>query len=220
MIAVVAALGLSATGARADHDWNGYHWARTSNPFSLAIVDSVTGVWDSLLSQVSGDWTQSSVLNTSVTAGATGTLEQLLCQPVSRKIRSCSFSYGPTLWFGLASVWLSGGHITQATVQVNDFYFTGSYGNNVARRHVLCQEVGHTLGLDHHRQASCMDDTNSTLNNTSYQSPNAHDYAQLEAIYAHSDSTSTTGARVSGEPTVIVEREGSLTRVTSIFWVR
>ena len=61
----------------------------------------------------------------------------------------------------------------------------------------MCQEVGHTLGLDHQDEAfdnpnlgTCMDYTSDP---TSNQHPNAHDYEQLEIIYAHLDSITTVG---------------------------
>ena len=56
----------------------------------------------------------------------------------------------------------------------------------------MCQEVAHTLGLDHQDEnfsnpnlGTCMDYTNSPDSN---QHPNAHDYDMLEQIYAHLDS--------------------------------
>jgi len=68
----------------------------------------------------------------------------------------------------------------------------------------LCQEVGHNFGLDHQDEDfynspiiphTCMDyfvpDANEIVG------PNAHDFEQLEAIYAHLDSTTTIK---SGEP--------------------
>lgn len=59
----------------------------------------------------------------------------------------------------------------------------------------MCQEVGHTFGLDHQDEVfgnanlgTCMDYTNNPETN---QHPNLHDYEQLEAMYAHLDSTNT-----------------------------
>ncbi len=210
-----------ALPAHADHAWETYHWGRTGNPFTVKVVDSVTGVWDGLLGPVAGDWSASNVVDVSIESGATGTLTRLLCSPPSGKVRACNLNYGPTLWFGLATITLSGGHITSGSVQVNDFYFTGSFGNNTARRHVLCQEVGHTLGLDHTRETSCMDDTNSTLNDPAYVGPNAHDFEQLSAIYAHADSTNTTSQASAGPGLIdrIINRDGNRTVVTIIFWV-
>lgn len=221
LLAAVVALNVAAVvPSQASHSWGNYHWGRTSNPFTLKLVDSVTGVWDGLLSQVSADWTASTALNTTIEPGATGLLEQLLCSAISGKVRACSANYGPNLWFGLATVWTSGGHISQATTQVNDYYFTGSYGNNTARRHVLCQEIGHDLGLDHsYVEPSCMDDTNSTLNTASYVDPGTHDFAQLSTIYAHLDSSSTAASTVTSKrSSVFVRHEGAQTIYTYVFW--
>ena len=110
-LALVAVMALSvASTAQASHSWQNLHWARSSNPFALKIVDSVTGTWDSLLPAVSADWSVSSVLNTSIEAGATGALARLQCNPVAGKIRVCNANYGPNLWFGIAQVWLTNGH--------------------------------------------------------------------------------------------------------------
>lgn len=217
-ISVAAVLSLLvATNAQASHSWANYHWQRSSNPFTLPVIDSVTGVWDSLLPAVAADWTASSVLNTSLQNGATGLFDRLLCNAVQGKIRVCNANYGPNGWFGIAQVWIgSNGHILRAITEVNDFYFTGSYGNNVARRHVLCQELGHDLGLDHHNQVSCMNDANNTLSNVSYQVPNSHDYAQLETIYSHLDGASGAGPRVPSSSNVTVRRIGGETLITYV----
>jgi hypothetical protein len=61
----------------------------------------------------------------------------------------------------------------------------------------MCQEVGHTLGLDHQDVdfsnpplGSCMDYTTDPTPN---QHPNQHDYDMLAEIYAHLDSITTVG---------------------------
>ncbi|MGH2783753.1 MAG: hypothetical protein ACRDJ1_00650 [Actinomycetota bacterium] len=219
-LALVAALSLLIVpAAEANHSWGNYHWARSSNPVSLTVVDSVTGTWDSILPVVSAEWGASSVINTSLQGGTSGLLTRLACRPLAGKIRVCNANYGPNLWFGIAEVWLdASGHISQATTKVNDFYFTGTYGNNTARRHVLCQELGHDFGLDHVNTASCMNDANNTLNNPSHLSPNAHDYAQLETIYAHLDGGAkvASGGRANSG---FVQRIGGQTVITFISWV-
>lgn len=216
------ALVVVMTSAQANHSWANYHWARTSNPFNVRIVDSVVGPWNSLLQSVSSDWGAASVFNTSVGNGKDRQIARLACRPIDRKIHVCNANYGPNLWFGQATVYLSNGHITRAITQLNDFYFTGTYGNNVARRHVLCQEIGHDFGLDHvHGTGSCMDDDNGTLNNTSYQRPNSHDYAQLSTIYSHLDgfNSSTASASASLLQPDRVQIIGGETVLTFIHWV-
>ena len=220
-LALVASLALlTVPTAHANHSWNNYHWARSSNPISLAVVDSVAGVWDSLLPPVAAEWGASTVINMSVQGGSSSLLTRLLCQPMSGRIRVCNANYGPTLWFGVAEVWLNAsGHIYQATTKVNDFYFTGSFGNNTARRHVLCQEVGHDVGLDHVNTASCMNDNNNTLNNPAYLSPNSHDYQQLQTIYAHLDGGGALAAKASaGSGPDIIKRIGDDLVLTYIFY--
>ncbi len=82
------------------------------------------------------------------------------------------------------------GHITGGTVTMNDVLLAG-YPPNTAKR-VLCQEIGHELGLDHQRGAddSCMDDCQGRadwlgcITSEAGTTPNAHDAEQLREIYA------------------------------------
>src|SRR3954469_10782614 len=178
--------------ASANHSWNGYHWARTANPFPLKVGDNVSGAWDSVLRTTSSDWSQSTVLNTTIVAGGA----KRNCRPTAGRDEVCNGAYGSTGWLGVAQVWVSGKHITQATVKLNDTYFnTAKYNTTAWRNLVSCQEVGHTLGLDHQDEnvsnanlGTCMDYTNNPGTN---QHPNSHDYAELVTIYSHLDSTTT-----------------------------
>jgi hypothetical protein len=122
-------------------------------------------------------------------------------------VEVCSAAYGTTGWLGVAQIWVRGGtHIEQGTVRVNDTYFkTPAYNSAAWRNLVLCQEIGHTLGLDHQDEdpddpnlGTCMDYTTDPRSN---QHPNAHDYAELEEIYEHLDRFSTVGGRASRERT-------------------
>jgi len=193
-VATLTALTLQGT-AHANHSWNGYHWARTSNPFTLRLGDNVSGAWDSVLRTTSGDWSTSTVLDTTVVAGSSSPSS---CAPTSGRVQVCNSTYGNTGWLGVAQVWVNGSHITQGTVKLNDTYFnTAQYNTTAWRNLVSCQEVGHTFGLDHQDEnntnpnlGTCMDYTNSPGTN---QHPNAHDYAELQTIYSHTDSTSTVG---------------------------
>ncbi len=179
--------------ALANHSWGSYHWASTSNPFTLKLGDNLSSNWDSYLVTTASDWTVSSVLDTTIVPGNTTGRR---CRPTSGRVEVCNSSYGSNGWLGIAQIWISGNHITQGTTKVNDTYFnTAKYNTPAWRNLVLCQEVGHTLGLDHQDEnfdndnlGSCMD---YTSNPTSNQHPNAHDYGQLETIYAHLDSFTT-----------------------------
>ena len=63
----------------------------------------------------------------------------------------------------------------------------------------MCQEVGHTFGLDHQDTSgislnACMDYyQNTSSSDTKSTTPNPHDYDQLVTIYSHLDSTTTVG---------------------------
>ena len=193
LISFVLFAGTGISIAYADHSWGGYHWARTANPFMLALGDNVSSSWDGYLATTASDWSVSSVLDTVVQPG---TVKSRTCKAVGGRVEVCSDRYGATGWLGVAQIWVSGAHITKVAVKVNDTYFnTTTYNTPAWRNHVLCQEVGHTLGLDHQDEnfsnanlGTCMDYASDPSEN---QHPNQHDYDMLETIYAHLDSVTT-----------------------------
>jgi hypothetical protein len=192
-LAVLLAFAAFSPAAKANHSWGGYHWARTANPFTLQLGDNVSSTWDSYLNTTSSDWSKSSVLDTPVVRGQAGVKS---CHPESGRVEVCNAEYGNNGWLGLAQIWTSGKHITQGATKVNDTYFnTTKYNRSAWRNLVMCQEVGHTLGLDHQDEnfdnrnlGTCMDYTSDPSTN---QHPNQHDYEELEIIYSHLDSTTT-----------------------------
>jgi len=196
LAAGVLGLTLLASVASADHVWGNvsgaYHWARTSNPFTLQLGDNVGSAWDSYLRTASTDWSVSSVLDTSVVAGKAGTS----CTAQTGRAEVCAKKYGRTGWLGVAQIWISSNHITKGLVKMNDTYFGMSTYNKPAwRALVMCQEIGHIFGLDHQDEnfsntplGTCMDYSSDPNPN---QHPNAHDYEMLEEIYAHLDTTTT-----------------------------
>src|SRR5215212_6437069 len=179
-----------------NHSWNGYHWARQSNPFTLKLRERLQDGWLSYLNTTSADWSKSTVLDTTVSqTDQTGRK----CPYVQGQVQVCDYTYGSNGWLGIASIYISGSHITQGIVKMNDTYFnTSKYNTSAWRNLVMCQEVGHTLGLDHQDENfsntnlnTCMDYTNNPSTN---QHPNQHDYDQLVTIYSHLDSFTTLGA--------------------------
>jgi hypothetical protein len=127
---------------------------------------------------------------------------------------------------------VSGGtHITQGTVKNNDYYFGSStyqYNNTAEMQHVICQEIGHTFGLDHQSidgssLNTCMDYYhNTSSSDTRSTSPNAGDYDELLCIYdpasagktlshgghtctgtGHLDSSTTVGATAGRLPDAV-----------------
>jgi hypothetical protein len=199
-VAALAAGGLALIApatAQASHSWGGYHWARTSNPFTVKLGDNVSSAWDASLAGASADWSKSTVLDTAVVPGSANPKN---CRPTAGRVEVCNSTYGNNGWLGIASISVTGRtHITQGTVKLNDTYFnTATYNTPAWRNLVTCQEVGHTFGLAHQDEnfnnanlGTCMDYTNNPSTN---QHPHQHDYDELGIIYTHLDSTTTVGA--------------------------
>lgn len=198
--------------SHAGHSWGGYHWARTTNPFTLKLGDNLTSAdWKSRLAKASQDWNSPQIFLTTsplITAVVAGQSNRR-CSMVRGTTQVCNGSYGNNGWLGLATINISGPHITQGSAKLNDTYFnTATYNTPNERQHVMCQEIAHTYGLDHQStdgssQNTCMDyffnigaNATSTLSTT----PNLHDFDQLNIIYAHMDGTRTVAAATATLP--------------------
>lgn len=186
------------------HSWGNYHWARTGVQFTLKVGNNLTSTdWKNHLAATSADWnnpTAFGAVSTPLIIYVVAGLGTTKCRMVLGTTQVCNGKYGRNGWLGLASINISGNHITQGTAKMNDTYFNmTAYNNPNERRHVMCQEIAHTFGLDHQSedgssQNSCMDYFSNTGANTgSTQSiqPNAHDFEQLNIIYGHTDTTTT-----------------------------
>lgn len=193
--------------AQANHSWNNYHWARNTSSFTLQVIDSNSSSWDDELALALNQWSQSSKLDMRVTSYSSSSTTRRNCSAPAGKVRSCNYAYGNTGWLGLASINIdSNGHITTGTSKMNDSY-SSSFASQNERRHVMCQELGHTLGLTHTSedgtsQNTCMDYSQSA----SSTGPNQHDYDQLASIYAHTDSYRSASLRASS-PTLTSAQE-------------
>src|SRR6266536_4429524 len=198
----------------ARHSWSGYHWARTSNPFNLGIGDNMTTAdWKQHLGYAITDWNTPTNTNNSsdvvlhlISYNGTSGPD---CSAVSGTVQVCNGTYGSNGWLGLATIWISyfGKHIAQGTVQVNDTYFnTSTYNNPNEKQHVICQEIGHTWGLDHQDESgalyyTCMDyfsNTGANAGNSASTAPNQCDYDQLLCIYDPASRGKTLNSTTSG----------------------
>ena len=186
----------------ASHSWGGYHWARTSNPFTLKLGDNLTTAdWKAHLAQTSQDWNTG---NTPVVTAIIAGQSRKRCSMVAGTTQVCNGTYGNTGWLGLATInIIDGTHITQGSAKMNDTYFnTATYNNPNEREHVMCQEVAHTFGLDHQSTDgsslnTCMDyfsNTGPNAGSVLSTKPNQHDFDELQIIYAHLDATTTVAA--------------------------
>ena len=211
---IASAVVTFAAAAYANHSWGNYHWARTSNPLTLNVGDNVNSTWDPYLDEAISDWNGSAYVQLTKVAGGTAPKS---CRPTAGRIEACNARYGSTGWLGIAQIWASGSHITQAITKLNDTYFdTARYNTPAWRRLVTCQEIAHDFGLGHQDEnfnnvnlGSCMDYTNApsggTVNGFNYgpsnEHPNSHDFQQLQTIYnSHLDSTNTAGQAVNNMP--------------------
>src|SRR3989344_2379931 len=98
-------LAFLTTIVKANHSWGGYHWARTSNPFTLKLGDNLSSSWDPYLATTSSDWSQSTVLDTTIVSGGTNPRN---CRASSGRVEVCNSKYGNNGWLGLAQIWASG----------------------------------------------------------------------------------------------------------------
>lgn len=189
-------LGGLASTVSANHSWGGYHWARTNNPFTLKVGNNVSSTWAPYLDEALNDWNVSPILDL---VKVTGSTSPRICRAKTGQIEVCSERYGNTGWLGIAQIWVSGSHITKAITKVNDTYFnTSTYNTPAWRRLVMCQEIAHDFGLSHQDEnfnnvnlGSCMDYTSDPDGPPSNEHPNAHDFEEIEIIYAHLDGINT-----------------------------
>lgn len=196
-------IAVIAGTASASHSWSTYHWGRTANPFTIQVGNNLTGDWPTYLAKASSDWNISTVAKNTIVPGQS----TKRCRATSGRDEICNGTYGNNGWLGLASISLSGGHIVQGTVKVNDTYFnTPTYNNPNEKQHVMCQEIGHTWGLDHQDTSgalfyTCMDyfsNTGANAGNPASTTPNPGDYDQLLCIYDPATSGKTLSSTTSG----------------------
>ena len=194
---------LPMSPASATNSWGTNHWARASNSFTLKLGDNVSTAWDAYLGTAASfgnvprtGWSFSNVLDLVIVPG---NVSPKTCRATTGMVQVCNSQYGNNGWLGVAGIYISGGHITAGYVKLNDTYYSSATYNTPAWRNlVMCQEIGHTLGLGHVDEnfsnpnlGTCMDYTKLPADN---QYPNEHDYAMLESIYGHLDSTTTVAA--------------------------
>jgi hypothetical protein len=177
----------------ADHHWNNYHWARTDNPFTLTVVNSMTSDWDIYADASVLDWSDSSVLDmTQNLSGSVADRDRRKCDGPTGQVRICNMTFGFNGWLGIAGISIdTDGHIFTGYVKLNDTYFNTSFYNTFEwKQSVVCQELGHVVGLDHQDEDfdndslyTCMD-----YQDPPFPEPNDHDFEELAAIYDHTDT--------------------------------
>jgi len=175
--AIATAMVLLASPALATHSWSVYHFPSDNLSPTVTGETSLADVGD-----VVADW-----------AGLPTSIQPSYEASGSGDIKVVAKRGNPN-WIGLAQIKIdSAGHILEGKVTLNSAYANYDNGIGTANiwKHVLCQEVGHILGLQHSPEDTCMNDAFETLG--MYTTPGGHDLQQLNLIYdGHLDATSGT----------------------------
>ncbi len=169
--AIATAMVLLASPALATHSWSVYHFPSDNLTPLVTGETSLAEVGD-----VVADW-----------AGLGTTIQPSHAASGNSDIKVVAKRGNPN-WIGLAQIKIdSAGHILEGKVTLNSAYANYDNDNGTANiwKHVLCQEVGHILGLQHSGEDTCMNDAFETLG--MYTTPGGHDAQQLASIYNHAD---------------------------------
>jgi hypothetical protein len=199
---LLVAVPVAAT--MADASAANYHWARNRSRFTLNVGDNVSGNWDRILRGALADWNKNGTVTLDKVSGQTNPQG---CNKNTGRVEVCSGWYGTQdNWLGYTILYLDrSGHIEAATVQMNDSFFAtnSEFNNGAARRHTMCHELGHAMGLaGHDNNKSCMN--NSYYAIFHYVKPIRSDFRELKQIYGHKDSeTTVSSASVTGEGFVV-----------------
>jgi hypothetical protein len=194
LVAVPVASSMADTSAAS------YHWARNRPQFTLKVGDNVSGNWDQILRRGLGDWNKNDTVTLDKVRGQANPQE---CKPTRGRVEVCNWRYGTQdNWLGMTRLHFDrSGHIEAATVQMNDSFFdtNSEYNNSAARRHTMCHELGHAMGLEgHDNNKSCMNNSQYAVFN--YVTPIRSDFRELERLYSHRDrETTVSSASVTSE---------------------
>ncbi len=140
---VVSFAVTTATLVRASNQWYCWHWPGPSVGFGSAA----SGYWSNILNSEANQWSSGTCMNLGGGSDITGDAD----------------FYGGTGWLGLARILESGPDCTivRAEALMNQSYLDGPSYDETDDRHVACQEIGHTIGLDHRKgpnSQTCMND--------------------------------------------------------------
>ena len=177
----LAVLLTAVTVASADHSWNGYHWPSDNLAPTVKDKTSSTLYDEGAVASVPAgvlEWADLAIDNTDIQPTLTD----------AKKGNITVSEQTSQFWLGLARIFIDdNGHITKGEVKLNTTYLAYYEANGYPglADHVLCQELGHVLGLGHNRTQTdtCMNDQAFEDPDLTLISPNSHDTVQLNIIY-------------------------------------
>lgn len=174
------------------NSWSHWHW--TSSTTAINIIDNTDGSTYNV-EQVVESWND---LNIPFTLVYSHWSDNIDYNGAPRVDVYEQFGNG---WLGLARVLtFDGTHIHKAEVFINPLMILDEKYNDDAIKHVMCQEIGHTLGLDHIIFETCMDDCQwastsehwiECIKDQRRTLPHKQDACQLNALI-HDDSDEVT----------------------------
>src|SRR5436305_9855356 len=89
-------LGLVTPSASATYI--GVHWRRTSNPFTVTVVESVQSRFLDSIARAAGLWSKSDKLDMVTTPGSTTARARRHCAFIRGSVHICNSNYGSTGW--------------------------------------------------------------------------------------------------------------------------
>lgn len=165
------------------------HWTHQSGQERKIIIrDSTNDTWTNKLPNVLSDWGQSSEFRFVKQQAATDSTSRLNCTMPTDYGRVKVCNHGSYTFTGAGRYTIkfnSEGHIQRGRVRLKNSVVDAD------RRPLMCQEIGHTLGLEHRMTtASCMWKNASEAADT----PDTHDYEQLfNQTHSHGGESETGG---------------------------
>jgi hypothetical protein len=140
----VGSFAVTAAVLQANNQWSCWHWEKNV----IGVSTAVGGYWGTIIGSEFNDWDSGTCVD--FTGG--------------NEITGDAGFYGATGWLGLARIldYDSGQcAILRAEALLNQSYMDGASYDETDDRHVACQEIGHTIGLDHRKgpkNQTCMND--------------------------------------------------------------
>jgi hypothetical protein len=141
ILAISATAVLATGGAASAHQWGAWHWHRGGTVYIYVWngCGSYSSICEAARSDIHNHPHPVYLINTSD----------------HTDVSLLAGNYGNTGWVGLAEmINYSYPHVTHAHATYNSYY--DPYYSNIQRQGVMCQEIAHTLGLDHAATGDCM----------------------------------------------------------------